>query len=156
MGEDLRYHTKLSTTLCSTIQDTMDTHAADVHLLGYLVGGQALSSQLVDHIPINADFTTMIDVDPSGFGLDDTLGLSLPYDVTLELGEGTHHLKLKGSEGVILTRIKGKALSPEGDCDTLTIKSADDVLKVPQVAGETVDRVYDYKVPVPSVFDHGR
>ena len=72
----------------------MDAHAADVHLLSYLVGGQALSPELVDFIPVNADLTTMVDIDTFGFGLGDTLSLSLLDDVALELREGSHHLKL--------------------------------------------------------------
>ena len=72
----------------------MDTHSADVHLLSYLVGGQTLSPELVNLITIDADLTTMIDIDTFGFGFGDTLSLSLLDDVTLELREGSHHLKL--------------------------------------------------------------
>ena len=76
------------------VQDTMNAHAADVHLFSYLVGRHTLSPQLVDLIPVNADLTTMVDIDTFGFGFGDTLSLSLFDDVALELREGSHHLKL--------------------------------------------------------------
>lgn len=76
------------------VQDTVNAHAADVHLLSYLVGRQTLGPQLVDLIPVDADLTTMVDIDTFGFGFGDTLSLSLLDDVALKLREGPHHLKL--------------------------------------------------------------
>ena len=81
----------------------MDTHSADVHLLSYLVGGQTLSPELVDLVSVYADLAAMADIHPVGFGFGDTLSLSFPDDVTLELSKSSHHLKLQCSEGVILT-----------------------------------------------------
>lgn len=133
-------------------QGSVDRPLRHPEALGDSLPGHSLSGQISHHVPLVPGIWLPALVLPFALGLGDLLTLTFQHDLSLKLGNRSHEVQhqFPGCCPGIQAKVE------DAKADPLGLQGCDNLAKVQNASGQTIQLRHDQSIPFPQVVQASR